>query len=267
MRRYDGHQTKALFRTLNTEPSLYVGGVELPPNEHWKVGHVCDLHLADVNLNGLKMAARFGSRGRFEGCQFVRVAMDGVAAKRIDFVRCKFQGVTFERFLTVFTGCRFEACEFYDCQIGGAHFEQTEFINCNLDSVRANSATCWEGCRFERTRLSGTLHHASFLGSAYRDSDFSRALLLNASFVDSKSGGVALPDTRRLFPVTPETFFLAMDRLRHRLDGDALRKYEQIAHTLADSSAVELVHHELFSGEMGLDGGGVVMDTLYEMSH
>lgn len=267
MNHYNKSQTRRLFRRLNASLAWQVGGVALLANQRWRVGHVRYAHLCDMDLSAPTLCGRFGGRGRFEGCHFVRVQLDGIEARRIDFIDCRFKGATLERFLSTFTDCRFERCEFTDCQISGALFDRCEFVDCELERMRAESATCWTHCVFRSTRLSGRLRDAAFLSGDFENCDFSRAVLLNASFADSSCFGVVLPDSRQLFAVSPQMLLGAGERLRGRLDGETLQRYEEIATTLAEATELEMVHRELFSRELGINTGELVLKTLYEMSH
>jgi hypothetical protein len=199
-------------------------------------------------------------------CRFETVDFDDFDVKKVDFLDCHFEKVTFgERYLGLVKDCSFTRCTFVNCRFDGLEFVESTLRSCRFEGIKGERAG-WRDCLLEDVVLSGTLDKTNFVGASFRRVDLSQAELHDSSLVYTKELDVKLPDRPENFVIDAQLFLDAEPALRARLPPAALETYRRLAKGWSPFGSPFIVYPGVVQ-ELPASERSVVLATLYEMRH
>jgi hypothetical protein len=194
------------------------------------------------------------------------VNLDDFDAKKVDFLDCHFDRVTFgDRFLGLIKDCAFARCYFVKCRFDAITFEGSSLRSCRFEDMRGERAR-WRECLLEDVAISGRLSKTNFISNVFRRVDMSAAELHDSAFVYTKEGDVDLPDRPDNFAIDAQLFLDAEPALSSKLEPEALETYRRLAKEWSPFGAPFIVDPGVVH-EMPPRDRSVVLETLYGMRH
>ncbi len=232
----------------------------------WKPADVRGVRFSNLGWHRATIIGRLLGRGRVQDCRFEKVNADDFRCRKVDFVDCQFEAVTFgEHYFGNVRECSFSGCSFVKCRFDAVGFVESTFRSCRFEAVRGER-TQWRNCSLEDVTMSGRLAKAQFIDSGLRKVDLSRVEFLDSGILGGEQNEVRLPDEPRNFAVDPKIMLAAEEALRSKLNPEALARYRHFAEGAAQVDSRFLINPEVLS-VLSPESREVVMATLYEMRH
>lgn len=266
-REMSGAEADSLLASLSKRQAsgVEVADLEFPPGMNWKAADARGIIFRNLEWTHGSIAGRLLGRGRMQECRFERVNLDDFRCRKVDFLDCHFEKVTFgEHFLGLIKDCTFTRCSFVKCRFDAVEFLESTLRSCRFEGATAERAA-WNECLLEDVVLSGTLVKTNFISSAFRKVDLSEAELHDSSLVYTKEGDVMLPDRPDNFAMNAQLFLDAEPALRSKLDPAAHETYRTLANGWSQLGSPFIVDAAGVVEELPPRDRAAVMATLYEM--
>jgi hypothetical protein len=235
----------------------------------WKPVDARNLFFRNVEWLHGSMLGRLLVRGRVLDCRFERVNLDDFDAKKVDFLDCHFDRVTFgEEFLGLIKDCTFTRCSFVRCRFDAVGIVESTLRACRFVDLTGTDRARWDDCLLEDVTFAGGLDGVRFLDCVFRNVDMSEAKLHEVSILDTKEGEAKLPDRPENFAVHAELFLDIETALRSKLGSEAMETYRDLAKMLSRFGSpfiLDAALLEVLLKGLSADDRAVVMATLYEM--
>jgi hypothetical protein len=205
-------------------------------------------------------------RAHIQECRFEKVNLDSLRCRKVDFVDCRFEAVTFgEHYFGNFNDCTFLRCTFIKCRFDAVGFMESTLRSCRFEAIKGER-TRWRECLLEDVTMSGSLAKSHFIDSRLREVDLSKVEFLDSVILGGEQNEVCLPDEPRNFAVDPKVMLAAEDQLRSKLNTEALARYRHFVEGVTQIGSRFLVNPEVLS-VLSPESREIVMATLYEMRH
>lgn len=243
-----------------------VADLQFPPGMKWRSADARGVVFRNLDWPGPGIKGGLFGRGHIQDCRFEKVNLDSLRCRKVDFVDCRFDSVTFgEHYFGNLNDCSFLKCTFIKCRLDAVGFVQSTFRACRFDGIRGER-TRWRECLLEDVRFSGKLTKASFIDNDLRQVDLSAVEMLDCDILGGKQEDLRLPDEPRNFAVDPKVMLAAEEQLRSKLSAEALANYRHFAQVASQSGPPFLVNAGILTVLTPQDRE-VVMATLYEIRH
>lgn len=242
---------------------------ELAHGARWRPRSVRGVVFKNVDWTHGSILGPLIRRARVEQCRFDGVNVDDFTCRRVDWLDCQFERVTFgESFLGRFQGCTLTRCSFVSCRFDAFAFVDSTLRSCRFAGSTGTHRARWERCLLEDVTFSGDVAFARFIACDARKVDMAEAVLHDVSFHHMKSHDVTFPDRPDNFAIHGELFRVASLFVRSRASSSTAEAYRSHASRLASFGSPFIVDRRVLDTlleELAPSDRAAVMTTLYDI--